>query len=176
MIKDLVTSADIKAIYDKILSGNASISNDELVLYNESTRTESQIQIACNITTQVRYGYLKDCSVNFVQIDNGSRSGILQKKKKKAEGTAKGFPDAVIWIYRKLSQEEYLADRDLVYPIAKKHIFIEFKRIGEYKITPEQQAWHDFHKKWHESAYFCNNTVFFEKVICKEIDDFLKIN
>lgn len=174
MIKDLVTPADIKAIYDNMLLSKKHTTNDELVLYNEATRTESQIQIGCHNIIKAKYGHLKEASVCFVQIDNGGKTGINRKKIKKAEGTAKGFPDVVIWLYRKMSKGEYLQDIQAVLPILKRRIFIEFKRIGTFKISPEQQAWHDFYRKWDESAYFCNNSIYFERVICKEIDEFLK--
>lgn len=175
MIKNLLTKSDINKIHNKILLPNSVLTKDELTLYNESSKKESQIQIACNNIIKDKYGHLKDCNINFVQVDNGSKSGIAQKKKKKAEGTMKGFPDVVIWIYAKMTTKEYMEDCNLhkYLPIKKKQIFIEFKKIGSYRIRPEQQNYHDFLKKWDESVYFCNNTVFFEKVICKEIEDFL---
>lgn len=156
IIKSIVTGADIKKYWKKGLEGG-SISGDEARMSIQAPWIESQIQIACHNIIRAKYGNLKDAHVIFQQNDNG---GADQKKKKKAEGTQPGWPDVTIWIYKTLSPD-------------RKHIFVEFKRIGSHKISPEQQEWHDFHKKWNESAYFCNNTVYFEKVICKEIDDFL---
>lgn len=166
MIKDLVKVTDLKKFND-------SCNTEEARLLQEANLSESQIQIACHNIIKTKYDNLKNCKVNFIQIDNGGKTTIAHKKIKKAEGTAKGFPDVVIWIYKKMSDEEYAKDIFAYHRIVKKQIFIEFKRIKSFKISYEQQCWFDDLGKWYESTYFCNNTVFFEKVICKEIDSFL---
>jgi len=166
MTKDLVTTADLKKFND-------SCNTEEARLLQEAFLSESQIQIACRNIIKTKYDNLKNCKVNFIQIDNGGKTTIAHKKIKMAEGTAKGFFDVIIWIYKRMSDEEYCKDIFAYKRIIKKQIFIEFKRIKSFKISYEQQYWYDSLKEWGESTHFCNNTVYFEKVICKEIDDFL---
>ncbi len=160
MIKDLITNKDLKTINDKF-NKFGTLTPNESVLLSEGHLTESKIQIACHNIIKARYGYLKYCNVKLVQVDNG---GKIKMGIKIAEGTQKGFEDVIIFLHRKTPKE-----------IFKKQIFVEFKRISSFKISPEQQQWHDFHKKWGDSTHFCNNTVYFGEVICKEIDNFLLI-
>lgn len=172
MIKDLVTTADLKMFNDYC-------NIQEARLLQEANLSESQIQIACHNIIKSRYNNLKDNKVNFVQIDNGGKTTIAHKKIKKAEGTAKGFPDVVIWVYKKMSEmEKSIANAGYIHigkppSFSKIQIFIEFKRIKSFKISAEQQYWHDSLEEWSEYIYFCNNTVFFEEIICKKIDNFL---
>ncbi len=175
MIKNLITSSDIKTINDKF-NKKGILTSDETTLLREHQLSESQIQIVCHNIIKARYYHLKDSDVDFVQIDNGSKSGINQKKIKRAEGTQKGFFDVVIILHRKLTHSEYMYSSRYMnhaYQVTSGKVYIEFKKIGTHKITIEQQFWHDKYRKWCEPTYFCNNTVFFEQIICKEIDDFL---
>lgn len=158
MTKDLVTPADLKTF-------NEPYNTQEARLLREINLSESQIQIACHNIIKTKYNNLRDCKVNFIQIDNGGKTTIAHKKIKKAEGTAKGFFDVVIWMHKKIN---------IFYePFSAKQIFIEFKRIKSFKISSEQHYWHDCFLKLGESVHYCNNTVYFEKVICKQIDNFL---
>jgi len=165
-MKPLITNKDIKLINAK-LSTQGSLTSIETALLQESQKSESEIQIACHNIIKDRYSFLNHCEVEFVQIDNG---GKIQMKTKKAEGTQKGFFDVVIWVREKYTNWVKLNEGKT------KQIFIEFKKIGSYTISPEQQAYHDHHKEWGESVHFCNNTPYFEQNICKEIDSFLLIN
>ncbi len=162
MIKDLITNKDLKPLKNKADKGGI-LSPREAVLLGECQFLEAKIQAACYNIIKSRYFYLRDCSVKFAQVDNGDLSGTGQKKKA-ATGTQKGFKDVIIFLHRKTPKE-----------IFKKQIFVEFKRISSFKISPEQQQWHNFHKQWGDSTHFCNNTVYFGEVICKEIDNFLLI-
>ena len=157
MIKDLVTTAHLKKFND-------SCNTQEARLLQEALLSESQIQICCHNIIKAKFDNLKFHQVNFIQIDNGGKTTIAHKVIKKAEGTETGFFDVIIWIYKRESE---------LYLFSKKQIFIEFKRIKSFKISSEQQYWHDHLKEWGESTHFCNNTVYFEEVICKQIDNFL---
>ncbi len=159
MIKDLVTTADLKTFNDPC-------NTQEARLLQEADLSESQIQIACHNIIKFKYSNVAGGKVHFIQIDNGGKTTIAHKKIKKAEGTAKGFPDVVIWIYRGI------APYGISY-ITKKQIFIEFKRIKSFRISSNQKIWHDTFKELGESVHFCNNTVYFEETICEEIDKFL---
>lgn len=176
MIKDLVTNKDIKAINEKF-NKEGAISPNETTLLREHQLSESQIQTACHNIIKNKYGYLKNCDIDFIQIDNGGKSGINQKKIKKAEGTRKGFFDVVIILHRKLTSSEYMYSpryANYAYQVTSGKIYIEFKKIGIYKISNEQQYWHDKYMNWCESTHFCNNTPYFQQIICKEIDSFLR--
>ncbi len=160
MIKQLITNKDFKEINKKFnLLGK--LTPDEVTLLRESVLSESQIQIGCHNIIKAKYGYLNNALVNFIQVDNGGAMGVIQKKKKKAEGTQKGFFDVVISLKREMSQGEYLADFNKVLPIVTKDIFVEFKKIGSYKITTEQQFWpvpllHYDRCRWQFRIYRCH--------------------
>lgn len=182
MIKDLITNKDIRAIQAK-LDKSGSISPDEYTLLCEASKSESQIQIAC-------HNIIKDRFPNkalFVQIDNGGAMGVRQKVKKKAEGTIAGMPDCMILIWQKeskafslersapMSPTDHGHSNNIEYnTFCKKQIFVEFKKIGSKPPTKKQLYWHNFLKEKGESVHFCNNTPYFTKVICKEIEEFLK--
>lgn len=177
MIKPLITNKDIKAINEKF-NHKGSITPDETTLLREASMSESQIQIACHNLIKVMF---PDKAL-FVQIDNGGKMGIGQKMKKKAEGTQAGFPDCIILVWNDISSlcsawdSSFVSDEQANKSrYKKKTIFVEFKKIGG-KATEKQLYWHNFLKDKGESAHFCNNTVYFERQICKEIDKFLLIN
>ena len=163
MIKDLIKPSEITAI-NKKLNTSGSITSKEATLLRESTLSESNIQIACHNIIKAKY----PDSVIFVQIDNGGAMGVAQKKKKKAEGTQAGFCDVII-----LAWEEII-DIDLGYPweFRSKQFFVEFKKIGGQP-SKKQHYWYNFLRNKGESVHFCNNTIYFEQTICKEIDEFL---
>ena len=161
MIKSLITQKEIRDInqkFDKI----GKLTADEAALLQVANWSEFQIQSAC-------YNLFKGAgfvdSVIFVQIDNGGSAVEGIRKKKAATGTQSGFCDVIITCWRKHLESRYNSH-------AKKSIYIEFKRIG-CKIAENQHKWHNFLKQKGESVYFCNNILFFERVIMKEIEEFL---
>lgn len=167
MIKDLITPKDIKLIEQKAARG--SITADETNLLMSGKWSEFQIQSAAyNLFKAQGFGD----QVIFVQIDNGGSAIEGIRKKKAATGTQSGFPDTIIYVWSK-SCWHRAANNDVIHGSSKKKtLWIEFKRIGG-KIAENQQKWHDFLKSKGESAYFCNNLLFFERVILKEIREFL---
>ncbi len=168
MIKNLVTPGDIRAIKQKEKSVG-SISPQEMTLLREASMSESEIQIACHNLIKVLF----PDEALFVQIDNGGKMGAKQKIKKKEEGTQPGFKDVIIFAWKEI------VNINLVSPweSSPKQFFVEFKNIKDFykgSIKPEQQYWHDFLKAKGESVHFCNNTVYFEREIMKEIGEFLR--
>lgn len=158
MIKDIITKKDIEELEKKFdVMGN--LTADEGIIWQSSKWSEFQIQSTCyNLFKNAGFG---DNAI-FVQIDNGGSSIEGIRKKKAATGTQSGFCDAVINAWSPQNGN-----------LSKKSIFIEFKKIGGV-ISEKQQYWHDFLKQKGESVYFCNNVIFFEKVILNEIKEFLQ--
>ena len=146
MIKPLIYNSDIKAIEKKAKIG--SISVDEASLLRQASWKELTLQQACKNSFRSRFfGEAK-----FIQTDN-TRSTALQRMRAGLGGYEEGATDV------------YLVGKN------KKIAFVEFKRIGapsEIIISPKQQEMHEFLLSCGHKAYFCNNTVFFEKVICEE--------
>jgi len=126
---------------------------------------ESDIQIACkqnfdNFAFQLEMKYKRPL-LQFVQIDNGAKSGIRYKMRKKAEGTKKGFPDVMILATRPDNSQQ-------------KTIFVEFKRLGAYKISDEQLHYHQLLNQMGFESYITNNPVFFEKhILLDRIQNFI---
>jgi len=172
MIKALITNKDIKAINNK-LTEFAKVTADEANLLQVAKWSEFQIQSACrNIFKSGGFGN----NAIFLQIDNGGSSIEGIRKKKGAMGTISGFCDVEIkiWKIRKgTAYNEFYRMESEVNLVNRKSIYIEFKRIGG-KIAENQQKWHEFLKEKGESVYYCNNILFFEKIIMKEIEEFLK--
>ena len=186
MIKDLIQNNDIKAINEKDRkTGSISINERDLLI--QSNWSESDVQKACYRIIQDNPKF-NDCVV-FQQNDNGRnydnptkkdsdyeysrkwKMALLGRKKQKALGTQKGWADVTIWMWNKIYG---YGMRYEMYVIDKKQIFIEFKKIGAPKPKESQIFWHNFLKEKGESVHFCNNLVYFEKKICKEIEEFLK--
>lgn len=168
MIKSLVTPKDISSIQKKF-DKMGRLTPDEATLLYEASLIESNIQTACHNLIKNEYQYKKDVRIDFVQVDNGSKSKG-QKIKKWGEGTKKGFFDTIIFI----KIRSYFPEG---HQFRSKQIFVEFKKIKKFcksSIKPEQQYWHDTYKEWGESAHFCNNTPYFEQAIMKEIEEFLR--
>lgn len=165
MIKNLITKKDLREInsrFDKM----GKLSMDEVSLLRGANLKEYQIQTGChNIFKAANLGD----KAAFIQIDNGGSAKVSTKRIKAGMGTQSGFFDVVIYLW--VAKNDYSQFRNPEY-IARKSIFIEFKSIGG-AIKKNQQAWHDFLKEKGESVHFCNNIVYFEKVIMKEIEDFL---
>jgi hypothetical protein len=160
MVKNLVTNADIRAIQKKFDLLGKLLPQEARLLF-EASRSESQIQIACHNLIKDKF----ENNVLFIQIDNGGKMGIGQKMKKKAEGTQSGFCDVIITCWKKHQESRYNSHNT-------KTIYVEFKKIGGV-IAENQQKWHEFLKEKGESVHYCNNLVYFERVIIKEIEQFL---
>lgn len=108
--------------------------------------------------------------VAFVQIDNGDTAGgqltQLQRmalyKRKKAEGSKKGFSDSMI-----LFSSAKMKYRDVV--------FCEIKKIvapSGIHLTEEQLEWFITLNNMGFNAYITNNPIFFRDVVLKNIKDF----
>ena len=174
MIKSLVTPADIRIIEQK-LERVGSLTPQESTLLSEASMSESQIQIACHNMVKVLF----PDEALFVQIDNGGAMGVTQKMKKKAEGTIAGMPDCMILLWKRIDNsrdDNSFIDDKVVSRLKYKRrsIYVEFKKIGAKPPTEKQTYWHIFFKDKGEFTHFCNNTVYFTKVIMKEIEEFLR--
>lgn len=147
MIKNLVFAKDIRALKKK-----DSLTGDELQLLQQESFKEQQLQMNCKrifdslAAINSRYQYY------FQQNDNGGYSNIAAKKLKAAQGTISGWPDVTLWKFSK----DY-----------EKSIFIEFKKLGITKMSKHQENIHKQLLNAGKVVYLCNNTVYFEKVICK---------
>lgn len=199
MIKDLVLSKDLKAIENKAVK--SSITADESSILISGKWSEHKIQSSCCSTIKTFANIVKASGhdIIFLKVDNGrnhdnptkdereNNPALYQAKLKKvhssksfqkAEGEQSGWPDVEIKMWKNISSyydDSSFIDDEVVKELShkRKSIYVEFKRIGG-KIADNQQKWHEFLKEKGESAYFCNNLVYFEKVILKEIEEFLK--
>jgi hypothetical protein len=149
---------------------------EELLIYRAAQVNESQIQqsfheqfntFARELKAQNRFNELQ-----FVQIDNGDTAGgklseiqrMTLYKRKRAEGSKKGFPDVMIPFY-----SARLYYRDVVY--------CEVKKIGapsEIHLTEEQLDWFLKLNSMGFQSYITNNPIFFKKVILEEIKKYFK--
>jgi len=143
----------------------------ELLIYRLSQLKESDMQqyfhkefniLACEMNALNQFNKLW-----FVQNDNGDSAGgqltqvqrISLYKRKKAEGSKKGFPDISMYFYA--SNINY---RDTA--------FCEVKKIGspsEIHLTKEQLDWFLELNSMSFDAYITNNPIFFKDVVLKEI-------
>lgn len=148
---------------------------DELIIYRMAQVNESEIQqhfhkeanaLACELKAKNKFNELE-----FVQIDNGDTAGgklteiqrMVLYKRKRAEGSKKGFPDIMIPHY-----SAKLNYRDVVY--------CEVKKIGapsEIHLTEEQLNWFIKLNSMGFKSYITNNPIFFKETILKEIKDFM---
>lgn len=156
MLKPLIYNKDIKE------SGNAFLM--QFINAKESTIQQfCKREIDClNSALKIQYK-LKDDLIKFVHIDNGGKSGIQHKIKKKREGTEEGFPDVMI-IVSNLDKSKRLT------------MFLEFKRIGtpsQIHITDKQY----YYNKWLSDAGFyariINNPLLFRTEIIAKIQQFI---
>lgn len=146
MIKPLITNKDIKEIQKKALK--SSISVDEAALLHQQSWKELTIQQACKNIFRNRFSAKE---AKFIQTDN-SRATASQRMRAGLGGYEEGATDV------------YLVGKN------KKIVFVEFKRIdtpSHIRITEKQQEMHNFLIACGFDAYFCNNTIYFEKVIMK---------
>lgn len=149
LIKPLINNSDIREIQKKIDSGK-SLTVDEVALLRQKSWKELTLQQACKNLFRNKFNK----NAKFIQTDN-SRTTALQRMRAGLGGYEEGATDV------------YLVGRN------KKIVFVEFKRIGtpsQISITPKQEEMHKFLLDCGFDAYFCNNTVYFEKVICKEFE------
>lgn len=158
---NLIYNKDIAALEKK-----DSLKPDELLLVRMKNATETIVQQYCHrlfneMAEEYRRKFGKEVMV-FVQIDNGGKMGFAQKKKKKAEGTKKGFPDASLFLGSPCGQ-------------FSKVIFVEFKRMGtpsQIQLGDEQVFYHAWLNEIGFSAYITNNPIYFRDVILKEVREF----
>ncbi len=151
MIKNLISTKDITAIKKK-----HNLTGDELQLLQQESFKEQQLQMNCKrIFDNLSYQFTDSLSF-FQQNDNGGYGNMATKIIKKAEGTISGWPDVTLW---KFSKD------------CEKSIFIEFKKLAITKMSKHQEHIHKQLSDAGKEVYLCNNTVYFEKVICKEFFD-----
>ena len=145
MLKPLIYNSDIKQIEKKAKIGSISI--DEAALLRQAKWSELTIQQACKNMFRGRFG----SKAKFIQTDN-SRATKFQRMRAGLGGYEEGATDA------------YLVGKNTVF-------FVEFKKIGspsEIEPRPAQIEMNKFLLDCGHKAFFCNNTVYFEKVICEE--------
>lgn len=102
----------------------------------------------------------------FQQNDNGTdsskaKNAIMNKMRKKAEGTISGWPDVSLVLQGGIV------------------IYVEFKRIGtpsQIDIKDKQITIHHQLKQLGFKTYITNNPIFFEQVIMKEVVEVIKKN
>lgn len=169
MIKNLISAKDITAIKEK-----DSLTGDELQLLQQENWTESEVQCA---SKNIFIGYamqFPESLYQFQKNDNGrdydqpkkSDTEVVKYRKKaiiagkvnkqKKEGMIAGFPDVTLW---KTSPKNEKID------------LVEFKRPKETQISKSQEIVHKQFSDAGKEVYLCNNTVYFEKIICKEFFD-----
>lgn len=144
---------------------------DELIIYRLAQLKETDMQqhfhkefnaFACEIKAKNKFNKL-----HFVQADNGDTAGssltqiqrMVLYKRKKAEGSKKGFCDVMMLIY---SASLNLRDA----------FFCEVKKIGapsEIHLTKEQLDWFLELNSMGFNAYITNNPIFFRDVVLGEI-------
>lgn len=160
----------INLIFNKDIPKQPKTAND-LVIYRLSKLKETDIQ-QYFYKQVILFDYeIKQLNklnqVHFVQIDNGDTAGgqlsQLQRmalyKRKKAEGSKKGFSDSMI-----LFEAANIKYRDVV--------FCEIKKIGspsEIHITEEQLKWFITLNDMGFNAYITNNPIFFRDKVLFDI-------
>lgn len=167
MNKDLITKKDIKAIISK-LDKTGKLTPDEASILQTGNWSEFQIQSTCYNLTREFGG-----SVVFLQIDNGGSAIEGIRKKKAATGTQAAWPDVEIKMWKRFATKVARHGMATEWFEARKSIYIEFKKVGN-KPTEKQKDCHTFLKHKGESVHYCNNLVYYERVIINEIREFLK--
>ena len=90
--------------------------------------------------------------MSFMQLDNGGAYSSGGKFRKKAEGTIKGASDVMIHIKNTKTNDV-------------SQLMIEFKRIGNYKITPEQIQFQELYRVFGFHCEIINNPFYFESLM-----------
>jgi len=160
----------INLLFNKDVAKEPKTPN-ELLIYRLSQLKESDMQQYFYKQAVLLQYELKQLNkfneLEFVQNDNGDTAGgqlsqvqrISMYKRKKAEGSRKGFPDVSMYFY---SAKLNLRDT----------AFCEVKRIGspsEIHLTKEQLDWFLKLNSMTFNAYITNNPIFFKDVVLKEI-------
>jgi hypothetical protein len=163
----------INLLFNKDIPKTPSNAN-EVLIWQLANAKETNIQqhfhketnlLACELKKLNKFNMLE-----FVQIDNGDTAGgslsqiqrMVLYKRKKAEGSKKGFPDIMIPFY--CSNLNY---RDVV--------FCEVKKIAapsSIHLTEEQLNWFITLNDMGFHSYITNNPIFFRDVILKEIKNY----
>ncbi|NVM36894.1 MAG: VRR-NUC domain-containing protein [Candidatus Lokiarchaeota archaeon] len=130
---------------------------DELEIVVQCDLPESRIQQNCN---RIFSYWTQNLELEglFVHIDNGGKSGIAHKVKKKFEGVIYGFPDVMLLVSNKEGK--------------KYECFIEFKRISSPSAVKPKDNQLETHTTLRELGYdvfVINNAIYFEKVILENI-------
>jgi len=149
---------------------------DELIIYRAAQVNESEIQQSFheqsnNLTRELK-AQNKFNELEFVQIDNGDTAGgklteiqrMVLYKRKRDEGSKKGFPDVMIPFY-----SAKLNYRDVFY--------CEIKKIAApsgIHLTQEQLNWFLKLNSMGFKAYITNNPIFFQRTILEEIKKYFK--
>lgn len=145
MIKNLISKPDITAIKKKLKIGE-NISIEEQAILKQSHYLEKNLQADCRQLFLSHFINEKDNQCFFQQNDNGG-----SKVSHAAQGTIPGWPDVTMWALGK----------------SDKFMFVEFKRLGVSKIEGKQKIIHDKLKEAGHIVELCNNTVYFDRVICQ---------
>lgn len=148
MIKNLISAKDYTALKKK-----DSLTGDEMLLLQQEGFKEQQLQMNCKRIFDSFACQNNQFKYYFQQNDNGGYSNIASKKIKAAQGTISGWPDVTLWKFGKGFEKTAL---------------IEFKRPGIIKLSKSQEIVHKHLSDAGKEVYLCNNTIYFEKVICKE--------
>lgn len=150
MIKNLITKKDIS-----YLSKMDTLTPNELCLIQQQNWSEQMLQISCRNSFLSQFRSNEKALYFFQQNDNGGSAIQGIRKMKAATGTVSGWPDVTLW---KIGKE-------------KKFIFVEFKKIGVTKLGEKQEEIVKKLKEHGQEVYLCNNTVYFDKVICQKFKD-----
>jgi hypothetical protein len=160
----------INFLFNKDIPKEPKTPND-LLVYRLSQLKESDMQQYFYKQAVLLQYELKQLNkfneLEFVQNDNGDTAGgqlsqgqrIALYKRKKSEGSRKGFPDISMFLY---SAKINLRDT----------VFCEVKRIGapsEIHLTEEQLNWFLKLNSMGFNVYITNNPIFFKDVVLKEI-------
>ena len=167
----------INFLFNKDIPKEPKTPND-LLIYRLSQLKESDMQQYFYKQVVLLQYELKQLNkfneLEFVQNDNGDTAGgqlsqgqrIALYKRKKAEGSRKGFPDISMYFY---SAKLNLRDT----------VFCEVKRIGapsEIHLTEEQLDWFLKLNSMGFNAYIINNPIFFRDVVLKQIkNNFIEV-
>ena len=147
---------------------------EELIIYRAAQVSESKRQQSFhkqfNSLSRELKAQNKFNELEFVQIDNGDTAGgklteiqrMVLYKRKRAEGSKKGFPDVMIPFY-----SAKLNYRDVVY--------CEIKKIAApsgIHLTEEQLNWFLKLNSMGFKSYITNNPIFFRETILRKIRNF----
>lgn len=183
--RDIIDLKELHNLVPKEYFGNINLlfnrniskepkTTDELLIYRLSKLKETDVQQYFHKQVVLLDYEVKRINklnqIHFVQIDNGDTAGgqlsQLQRmalyKRKKAEGSKKGFSDSMI-----LFEACNIKYRNVV--------FCEIKKIAApsgIHITEEQLKWFITLNEMRFDAYITNNPIFFRDVVLKKIKNY----